>query len=268
MTMISNSSFKVALITGALLAVSPFVSANEEQPADMSDPMAVYNQLGGGITDRGLNLKFGQAYDTGSDITMGMNIVEVKGIAGNALGWSNTVDPDDSIDSLRYRNFNVDLTNGRGRQFDVNYDVERESFDASYSLMQALPAMGSVNLYPLAGVGLNVQNNAIDSVQNGQPVVDSGYSMPGAFALVGMYGKWALNDKIWLNYNPMFLTTLGGSDFYKDNAYGVSNSNIFMHEVIASYQVNPRLNFRYFANFSDEVNFKDGEHRIEFNYQF
>ncbi|WP_295890589.1 hypothetical protein [uncultured Vibrio sp.] len=263
-----NQMIKSALIIGAMTSISPFANASEEQPADMSDPMAVYNQLGGGITDRGLNVKYGQAYDTGSDVTMGMNVVEIKGIAGNSLGWSDTVEPDDSIDSFRFRNFNVDLLNGQGKQFDINYDVERESIDASYSLMQALPKMGGINLYPLVGLGVNIQNNAIETINNGQPVVDSGYSLPGVFGLVGMYGKWALTDQIWLNYNPMFLSTLGGSDFYKNNAYGVDNGNMLAHEVIASYQVNPRLNFRYFANFNDEVSFKDGEHRIEFNYQF
>lgn len=268
MTIIFNRNLKVALISASILSSSPFVFAEEEQLADMSDPMAVFNQLGGGISDRGLNVKFGQTYDTGSDITMGMNIIEVKGIAGDALGWSNTVEPDDSIDSVRLRNFNVDVTNGRGQQIDVNYNVDRESLDASYSLMQALPAIGSLNLYPFAGLGANIQNNAIDSYENGKVVIDSGYSIPGVFGLVGMYSKLTINEQIWLNYNPTFLTTVGGSDFYKNNAYGVNNSNIFMHEVIASYQVNPRLNVRYFANFNDDLSFEDGEHRIEFNYQF
>ncbi|GAL33477.1 hypothetical protein JCM19240_2173 [Vibrio maritimus] len=268
MTINLNRISKAAFVSAIFCTSSPFVSADEAQLADMSDPMAVFDQLGGGISDRGINIKYGQMYDTNSDVTMGMNIVEVKGIAGGMLGWSDTVKPDDSIDSVRFRNFNGNITNGRGKQIDVNYDVERESLDASYSVMQALPPLKNFNLYPFAGVGVNVQNNAIDTYQNGQAVVDSGYSIPGVFGQIGMYSKLAVTDKIWLNYNPMFLTTIGGSDFYKNNAYGLGKSNITMHELIASYQVNPRLNFRYFANFSDEVSFRDGQHRLEFNYQF
>lgn len=267
MALVYKRVLKSAIVMSALLSTAPITFANDE-PADMSDPLAVYNQIGGGITDRGLNIKFGQTYDTGSATTMGMNIVEAKGIAGEALGWSNTVEPDDSIDSFRFRNFNVDIANGRGAQIDANYDVEREAIDASYSIIQALPKMGAINLYPLAGLGINIQNNAIDSIDNGVPVIDSGYSVPGVFGVVGMYGKWAINDKIWLNYNPMFLTSIAGSDYYVDNAYGKGNSNIFAHEFIASYQINPVTNVRYFANFSDEVDFTDGQHRIEFNYQF
>jgi hypothetical protein len=50
----------------------------------MSDPLAVYTQGGLGASDKGLNLKVGQSYDTGNPETMAMNIIEVKGIAGNS----------------------------------------------------------------------------------------------------------------------------------------------------------------------------------------
>lgn len=267
MKLMNNQILKSAIVAGALLSTAPLALANDE-PADMSDPLAVYNQFGAGVTDRGINLKFGQTYDTGSDTTMGMNVVEAKGIAGEALGWSNTVEPDDSIDSFRFRNFNVDMKTGRGAQIDATYDVEREAIDASYSVIQALPKLGPINLYPLAGLGVNIQNNAVDSVNNGVAEIDSGFSVPGVFGVIGMYGKWAINDKVWLNYNPMFLTSIAGSDYYVDNTYGAGNSNIFAHEFIVSYQINPVTNVRYFANFSDEVDFSDGQHRIEFNYQF
>lgn len=263
----TTNIMKTLAMLGAVVSSTSFAT-EDKLPADMSDPLAVYNQVGAGVTDRGLNLKFGQTYDTGSDTTMGMNVIEVKGIFGEALGWSNTVEPDNSIDSFRFRNFNVDMENGRGAQLDANYTVETEALDVSYSIIQALPKMGSINLYPLAGLGVTIQNNAIDSIDNGQTEIDSGFSMPGAFGVVGMYGKWAITDQIWFNYNPMWLTSLAGSDYYKDNTYGAGNSNIFLHEVILSYQINPVTNVRYFANFSDEVNFADGEHRIEFNYQF
>ena len=70
-----------------------------------------------------------------------------------------------------------------------------------------------------------------------------------------------------LNYNPFYLSTLSGSNNYKDNAYGIGNDSILLHEFAASYQINPRLNIRYFANWNENVDFSDGDHRIEFNYQ-
>lgn len=69
-----------------LLASSALVSAQEEHVQDMSDPLAVYTQVGFGVTDKGLNFKFGQAYDTGSSTTMGMSIIELKGVAGEQFG--------------------------------------------------------------------------------------------------------------------------------------------------------------------------------------
>lgn len=258
------------MLSAALLATATMAQEkSDEELADMSDPLAVYTQAGGGLTDRGINLKIGESYDTGSDTTMGMNIIELKGIGGDWAGWSGSSKRDNSIDFFRFRNFEVDMTNGRGQQMDLNYNVEREDLSASYSFIQALPAWGSLQLYPLAGMGVSIQNNAIDGIDdNGEQIVDSGYSMPGAYAVVGMYGRYILNEKIWFNYNPMWLTSVAGSDFYQDNTYGVDNSNILLHEVVASYQINPRLNVRYFANFSDEIKFSDGEHRIEVNYQF
>ena len=46
------------------------------------------------------------------------------------------------------------------------------------------------------------------------------------------------------------------------------DDSIMTHEFAASYQINPRFNVRYYANWNKEVNFEDGDHRIEFNYQF
>ncbi|HGS5158096.1 TPA: hypothetical protein ACMDT1_004772, partial [Vibrio parahaemolyticus] len=76
-----------------------------------------------------------------------------------------------------------------------------------------------------------------------------------------------LTDKIWINYNPMYMHTLSGSSQYKDTYYA-GEDNILTHEFALSYQINPRTNIRYFANWNEHVNFGDGDHRIEFNYQF
>ncbi len=265
-----KSKLVALTILGVSTSLSVLASDKEElsELQDMSDPLAVYSMAGLGYTDRGFNFKFGQSYDSGNAEIMAMNVIEVKGFLGESLGFSQTVEPDNSVDFIRFRNFIVNTSNGRGKQIDLNIDVERENLNLSYSFIQALPKWGAIQLYPLAGVGVSIQNNAIDRIEDDEPVIDNGYSMEGFYTVVGMYTKIELTDEIWLNYNPMYISTLSGSDHYKDNAYGVSNSNMLLHEVSASYQVNQRANIRYFANFSDEVNFKDGEHRIEVNYQF
>jgi hypothetical protein len=262
---------KTALFV-ALLATSQMSFAgsndatNDDQVQDMSDPLAVYTQAGAGVSDKGLNVKVGQTYDTGNPETMGMNIIEVKGVAGEALGWSGNSDRDNSIDSFRFRNFSVNTTNGRGAQVDLNYNVEQESLNASYSFIQALPKMGPINLYPLAGLGVNINNGEF-----GVPETElntTGYTLSGTYAVVGAYTKLAITDKLWLNYNPMWLTSVSGSDIYVDNAFGKDNSNLFTNEFIVSYQFTPRFNLRYFANWTQDQSYLDGDQRVEFNYQF
>ncbi|WP_304636384.1 MULTISPECIES: hypothetical protein [Pseudoalteromonas] len=241
---------------------------NQKEVQDMSDPLAVYTQIGFGTTNKGLNLKVGQAYDTGIATTAGMNVIEVKGIYGDALGWESDSKTTDSIDSFRFRNFSVDLSSMSATQIDANYNlnanlVADESMDVSYSFIKALKPMGRFTFYPLAGVGASLGENTLED--DGSR--DSGYSIMGAYGLVGMYAKVTINDKIWLNYNPFWLTTIGGSDNYKDHYYGLNQSHILTHEFAASYQINPRMNLRYFANWNENVNFVDGDHRLEFNYQ-
>lgn len=181
----------------------------------------------------------------------------IKGIFGQALDWNNDKNASDSVDSFRFRNFSVNLNNGRGAQIDFNYNLQQESGLLSYSLLQALPKYSVFNLYPLAGLGLAIKN---DSQQ--------GYQIPGTAGLIGMYGKATVTDKIWLNYNPIYMTALSGSDDYKANAFGSNQKNIMTHEATASYQITPIMNVRYFANWSEYTAFSDGDHRIELNYQF
>ena len=241
---------------------------NQKEVQDMSDPLAVYTQIGFGTTNKGLNLKVGQAYDTGIATTAGMNVIEVKGIYGDALGWESDSKTTDSIDSFRFRNFSVDLSSMSATQIDANYNlnanlVADESMDVSYSFIKALKPMGRFTFYPLAGVGASLGENTLED--DGSR--DSGYSIMGAYGLVGMYAKVTINDKIWLNYNPFWLTTIGGSDNYKDHYYGLNQSHILTHEFAASYQINPRMNLRYLANWNENLDFVDGDHRLEFNYQ-
>jgi hypothetical protein len=83
-----------------------------------------------------------------------------------------------------------------------------------------------------------------------------------------MYSKYAITEKLWLNYNPFYLETISGSDVYQDNAYGQGESSVLTHEASISYQVTPKFNVRYFSNWTENISFEDGNHRVEFNYQF
>ena len=97
--------------------------------------------------------------------------------------------------------------------------------------------------------------------------IDSGYSIMGFNGLIGTYIKFELTEKMWINYNPFYFAALSGSDNFEDNAYGDGNSSVLTHEFAYSYQFTPVFNLRYFANWSEHVDFDDGGHRIEFNYQ-
>ncbi|WP_394253061.1 hypothetical protein [Vibrio profundi] len=250
------------------LSITTASFAQESEIQDMSDPLAVYTQAGFGYTDRGLNVKIGQTYDTGNDVTMGMNVFEIKGIAGDVLGWSNR-NNDVSIDSIRYRNFGVDLTNGRGSQVDVNWNFDSNQGSASYSFIQALPQMGMFNFYPLAGLGIaageELEGTAGGDLDASQ--VRDRYNLHGTFYVAGMYAKMQFTDKIWLNYNPMYMGTISGSSAYKEHGFQQDDS-IMTHEFSLGYQIIPRANVRYYANWTENTHYADGDHRIEFNYQF
>jgi len=266
-------TLKLSLLSSALLLSLPSFAEQqtEKDVQDMSDPLAVYTQAGFGYTDKGLNIKVGQTYDTGSDVTMGMNIIEVKGIAGDAIGWhgESRDGNDDSIDSLRFRNFGVDMTNGRGSQLDVNLaftDTTGAQGTASYSFIQALPKMGPVQFFPLAGLGLAF-GESFDAARQDAAQAQDRWDLHGTFFVAGLYSKVVVTENIWLNYNPMYMGTVSGSTTFQD-AYMQGSDTVLLHEVAASYQITPRANVRYFANWSENTNFADGDHRVEFNYQF
>ena len=165
----------------ALMIAASSHAAEQKEVQDMSDPLAVYTQAGVGVTNKGLNFKVGQAYDTGIATTAGMNVFEVKGIYGDALGFESDSKTTDSIDSFRFRNFSVDLTTTIATQIDANYNlnanlVADESMDVSYSFIKALKPMGRFTFYPLAGVGASLGENTLED--DGSR--DSGYSIMGA----------------------------------------------------------------------------------------
>lgn len=239
-SLIIGASFLATAIS--MLVPTP---AHAEEVQDMSDPLAVYTQMGAGVTNKGLNLKLGRAYDTGNKDTMAMDVVELKGFAGESLG----LDGNDSVNQLHYRHFGVNIQNGRGSQVDVNWDFNANIGTASYSLIQALPQMGPVNLYPLAGIGAVVQDGKEDS-----------YQMPGTFGLAGIYSKVQINERVWLNYNPMYTSQLGGNTALKEvSMFG------WAHEAAANYQISPRQNIRLFWNWGETINGTD--FRIEYNHQ-
>ncbi|MGF1699532.1 hypothetical protein L4D09_04330 [Photobacterium makurazakiensis] len=228
-----------------VLSLIPFtqaIAAEPEQIQDMSDPLAVYTQAGIGVTDKGLNLKIGKAYDTGRDNTRAMNIIEVKGFGADSLG----LDGSNSVDGIRFRNFGINTDTGLGSQVDLNWDFNANVGTGSYSFIQALPALSAVQLYPLAGIGLTVAET------------ERGYDFPASFGVLGMYSRITLSDNIWLNYNPMWTTQLGGGDY--------SNSFGWAHEAATNYQLNDRQTVRAFVNWGEVVNNTDL--RIEFNHQF
>jgi hypothetical protein len=262
-----NCTFRKIVIIHAffILGINTVQAEEGEEVQDMSDPLAVYTQAGIGYTDKGLNIKIGKSYDSGQANVMAMNVIEIKGIYGDAIGTSDN--QNDSISFFRFRNFKVDTSNGQGTQIDAEFNLNANTGSVSYSLIQALPKMGPFQLYPLAGVGLAVANNVNVHPLWSEVDSPSGYSLPGAFALVGMFAKVTITEKIWFNYNPFWLTSVGGSDAYKENTYGAGEDSVFTHEVALSYQINPRMNIRYFANFSNLTDFSDGDQRIEFNYQ-
>ena len=123
-------------------------------------------------------------------------------------------------------------------------------------------------MYPLAGIGATIANDVYKNA-NGWADANSpsGISIPGLYANLGMYSRVAITKNFWLNYNPVWLSSIGGSDAYKENTYGRGESSVFTHEVTASYQISPQFNVRYFGNWSNHIDFVDGGHRIEFNYQ-
>lgn len=256
----------VAKVASLALLISTSVMADnnsgqDEDLADMSDPLAVYTMAGFGVTNKGINLKVARSYDTGLKDKLGMNLFELKGIYGDALGWED--DANNSIDVFRVRNLTVNPNTGLGAQVDMSYGFNHESGTLSYSLLQALPQMWRFNFYPLAGAGVAFANNAPQDDGS----IASGYSFPGTFATLGVYGKFTITDDVWLNYNPIWNTSLSGSDLFKDHGFE-GHSSVLMHEFIVSYQIDPRSNIRYFANWSQHTDLSDGDHRIEYNYQF
>lgn len=99
-------SFKCfAVVNDSTDTVASLNSQAQDEIQDMSNPLGIYTQIGTGITNKGLNFKMGKTYDTHNPETAAMNILEIKGIMGEELGWTGNNQRDNSIDSFRLRNF-------------------------------------------------------------------------------------------------------------------------------------------------------------------
>lgn len=258
MTVHRDKVFFPILFCSAALSLPVWADESQTDVQDMSDPLAVYTQAGVGMTNNGLNFKLGMTYDTGDPTTLGMNIIELKGLAGDFLHLGGN----DSLDSVRFRNFGLDTQTDWGSQIDVSWDFDQGLGSASYSKIRALPAMGALQLYPLAGVGLTVTDTA--EIRGTEiPVGSVGYAIPSSYLVVGSYAKLTITEDIWLNYNPMYVNTLN------DNSYMKGIMDGWHHEVTASYQINPRQNVRLYGNFSDsDIAGSTRDWRLEFNHQF
>lgn len=158
-----NNFYKSAAIISILFVPSAFSQTtpdSDKEIQDMSDPLAIYTQGGLGVSDKGANIKIGQTYEVSQPGVMAMNIIEVKGIGGGLFYIRDNKKPlyrnvDDSVNSFRFRNFQVKLAKGLGQQLDLSYDMDNDKLDASYSVIQALPKIGILQLFPLAGGGGN-----------------------------------------------------------------------------------------------------------------
>ncbi|NRB42628.1 MAG: hypothetical protein HRU20_29870 [Pseudomonadales bacterium] len=251
-----NNVIKVCCFLGVGL-----ISANKTnaEPVDMSNPLAIYSQAGVGVDDKGFNFKFGQISDTGSNTSIAMNVLEINGLLGDAMAVGS--DGSDSIDSIRFRNFQQSLIDGRGRQLDIEYDLNQQLGAVSYSLTQILAPMGAFSLFPLAGGGISFANDMDYSGTGMIADVHEGFSIPGVYVVIGMYSIYNINEKLWFNYNPMWRAPVAGAEIYKNS------DNTLSHEVAVGYQINLRCNVRYFANWDNHGDFLTGGHRVELNYQ-
>ena len=256
------------------LAVTAVAAEAEKDAKDMSDPMAIYTSGGISYGTNGLNLKMMKTLDTGSPTKLSALIVEAKDMDFADDGDTrHGTERSSGVSNLRLRLFNVDMTTGRGLSYDIiqnldntgdqarnvnpDSDVLNKMGMASIGMMQALPKVGFWQAYPIVGAGLWYGEDA-----------DEGIDTSGVSLNFTMYNKFTVTDKIWLNWNLTYMHGIFGSDNFKGSMNSADDS--LSHEIIASYQIDPRNNLRLWYNASQKQ-FNDdntGETRLEFNHQF
>ncbi|MCF4176859.1 oligogalacturonate-specific porin KdgM family protein [Vibrio sp. McD22-P3] len=246
-----------SVLSLALLATSTL--AAENQVASVS--------AGIGFDNYGASLKMQYEKNSESNVTKG--IMELKGIAGSSIGWSNSNERDDSIDSFRARFFSNNASSGIGGYLDTNYDVEKEAANVSGNI-SFLYKYHKLEVLPYAGLGLSIVNGELPLEENGYPVDDdhvTGYTMPGSFGQVGIYFSYDITDKLNFTYNPEYRTTLGGSESYVNN-YFDGDSYQFYNEVRLGYRINQQWDMKYHIEWYSNQSDVDAINGVEINYHF
>lgn len=253
----------LGFLTVPLFSTAAF--AKEQEVQDMSDPLAVYTQVGGSYGTNGINFKLGKTLDTGSPTDMSMILFEVKSMLGEHTKdeGSSAMNPDmanDGISELRFRKFDVDMTNGRGISMDVIHNFDSNSGTASIGMIQALPKVGFWQAFPIIAAGVQYNDGSMHAADGESTGLHSDF----AFASFTLYNKFQLTDTIWANYNPVYTQAIFGDQLYTDNLRG---SDGLTHEFVLSWQMTPKQNFRLWYN-TTQNNFSDGDFRLEYNQQF
>ncbi|MCG9627426.1 hypothetical protein L1D34_21570 [Vibrio mediterranei] len=228
--------------------------------------VAAETAAGIGLDNQGANLKL--QYEASSTSSLTKGIVELKGIAGDSLGWSGTEQRDNSIDSVRARLFSNSKTSGLGFYMDANYDVERESADLSANMSWHYQYQ-KLEVLPYVGMGLTLVNGQLPLEEYGYPIDDhvTGYTLPGSYGQVGAYLSYHLLDNLTFTYNPEYRATLGGAASYV-NAYYEGDSSQFHNEVRLSYAINKQWDVQYHSEWYAGDKSSDVVQGLEFNYHF
>ncbi|GIU29499.1 hypothetical protein L2719_15540 [Shewanella schlegeliana] len=260
-----NRTLTVAVAVATPLSISSIAFAEENEIQDMSDPLAVYTQLGASYGTNGINFKLGKTLDTGSATDMSMFLFEVKGLYGEHMKHqgASALAPENAnngVSELRFRKFDVDMTTGRGISMDVIHNFNANSGTASVGMIQALPKVGVWQAFPIIAAGVEYNDGSKRSDTNEA----SGLHSDFVFASFTLYNKFLLTDTIWANYNPIYTQAIFGNEHYTENLKG---SNGLTHEFILSWQMTPTQNFRLWYNASQNQ-FADGDFRLEYNQQF
>ncbi|GAB7220368.1 hypothetical protein [Vibrio comitans] len=235
-----------ALILVSITSVSAFA-------ADATDTSSIATGIG--FDNYGMSLKL--QYDTDSQQSQSKSIVDIKGIAGDSLGWSGSSQRDDSIDSVRARYFSTNHASNFGQYVDANYDVEIQTLNVSGNVTY-LYQQGPFEVMPYAGAGLTIQNGAYGV---------AGYELPGSFVQVGVYAKLSIIEGLTFTYNPEFRSTLGGSDDYVDHHY-TGDSTVFNNEVRLAYQITSQWDVQYHGEWNSHQDYADATRGVEVNYHF
>jgi len=261
----SNLISAITIFAPLCFLPQAFAQETENEVQDMSDPLAVFTQLGASYGTNGINLKLGKTLDTKSATDMSMILVEVKGLYGEHMKneGSSALHPEaanDGISELRFRKFDVDMTNGRGLSMDFIHNFDTNSGTASLGMIQALPKIGIWQAFPIIAAGVEYN----DGSQRSETNESSGLHSDFVFASFTLYNKFQITETIWANYNPVYSQAIFGDDHYTDNLKG---SNGLSHEFALSWQMTPKQNFRLWYNASQNQ-FEDGDFRLEYNQQF